>query len=83
MSRFLDAGLRISRPCANMGCDSRRQTERVIASTIAATDDPAVVDQAETVIVLVKAGDTVPAMATHPTLHTYRSDHTDVTKWHR
>jgi 2-dehydropantoate 2-reductase len=31
---------------------------------IAATDDPAVVSQAETVIVLVKAGDTVPAMAT-------------------
>ena len=31
---------------------------------IAATDDPAVVNQAETVIVLVKAGDTVPAMAT-------------------
>ncbi|MCC2629114.1 MAG: ketopantoate reductase family protein [Thermomicrobiales bacterium] len=31
--------------------------------TIAATDDPAVVSQAETVIVLVKAGDTVPAMA--------------------
>ena len=30
---------------------------------IAATDDPAVVNQAETVIVLVKAGDTVPAMA--------------------
>jgi 2-dehydropantoate 2-reductase len=31
--------------------------------TIAATDDPAVVSHAETVIVLVKAGDTVPAMA--------------------
>jgi 2-dehydropantoate 2-reductase len=31
--------------------------------TIAATDDPAAVNQAETVIVLVKAGDTVPAMA--------------------
>jgi 2-dehydropantoate 2-reductase len=30
---------------------------------IAATDDPTVVNQAETVIVLVKAGDTVPAMA--------------------
>lgn len=31
--------------------------------TIAATHDPAVVERAETVIVLVKAGDTVPAMA--------------------
>jgi 2-dehydropantoate 2-reductase len=31
---------------------------------IAATDDPAVVSQAEAVVVLVKAGDTVPAMAT-------------------
>ena len=36
-------------------------TDRV---AIAATDDPAVVNQAETVIVLVKAGDTDPAMAT-------------------